>query len=240
MKSEAETHTPTIHISAKYGEIAESVLMPGDPVRAGIIAEKYLEDVKRVSSVRGINVYTGQYKEKRLSVMASGMGAGSMGIYSYELFHYYDVEKIIRVGSAGGLSPRLKLRDVVIGVSSSTDTGFSRQYQLPGEFSPCCDFSLARAAVEYGERHNISCMAGMLFSGAAFHYDDGMLRQWEAAGALAVEMESAALYMNAAHAGKRALTLCTISDMVFSGEKCSIQERQESFDDMIRMALEIA
>lgn len=240
MKSNEMQNTPTIHNAAKYGEIAETVLMPGDPLRAKFIAEHYLENPVCVSDVRGIYAFTGTFEGKRVSVMASGMGAGSMGIYSYELFNYYGVEKIIRVGSAGGLSPKLKLRDVVLGLSSSTDSGFAKQYDLPGDFAPCCDFELASAAMEYAKKNNISCNAGMLFSGVAFHYDNCFLEKWMKMGALAVEMESAALYMNAAQAGKKALAVCTISDMVFSGEHCSVQERQESFDSMIRMALSIA
>lgn len=239
-KFEGSVHTPTLHNAAQYGEIAKSVLMPGDPKRARFIAETYLEETELVSDVRGIYAYTGTFHGKSVSVMASGMGASSMGIYSYELFHYYDVDIIIRVGSAGGLSPDLKLRDIVVGTASSTDTGYAAQYRLPGTIAPCGDFALACAAMEYAKMSGLSAKAGMLFSGEAFYYRDEVLKAWADMGALAVEMESAALYMNAAEAGKRALAICTISDMVFSGEKCSILERQESFDSMIQMALNIA
>jgi len=240
MKSKMKSkHTPTIHNAAGYGEIAKTVLMPGDPLRARHIAENYLDDVRLVSEIRGICAYTGKYQQKEVSVMASGMGAGSMGIYSYELFRYYDVDHIIRVGSAGGLSPHLKLKDLVIGLSSSTDIGYAAQYQLTGTFAPCADFGLAKAAYEYGIGHGINVRAGMLFSGEAFYYEEAILRKWADMGALAVEMESAALYMNAAKLGKKALAICTISDLVFSGEKCSVEERQTSFDDMITMALSI-
>lgn len=239
-KFEGSVHTPTLHNAAQYGEIAKSVLMPGDPKRARFIAETYLEKSEMVSDVRGIYAYTGTFHGKPVSVMASGMGASSMGIYSYELFHYYDVDIIIRVGSAGGLSPDLRLKDIVIGTASSTDTGYAAQYRLPGTIAPCGDFTLACEAMEYAKRRDLSARAGMLFSGEAFYYRDEVLKAWAGMGALAVEMESAALYMNAAEAGKRALAICTISDMVFSGEKCSILERQESFDSMIQMALNIA
>jgi purine-nucleoside phosphorylase len=230
-------NTPTLHNQAEMGEIAPSVLMPGDPLRARFIAEHYLEEARLVSQIRGIYAYTGRYQDREVSVMASGMGAGSMGIYSYELFQYYGVERIIRVGSAGGLSPGLKLRDIVIGTASSTDTGYAGQYRLPGTLAPCGDFQMAVAAWEYAKEQGLGCRAGMLFSGEAFYYEEDILKSWAEMGALAVEMESAALYMNAAKTGKRALAICTISDLVFSGEKCSVEERQTSFDDMIKMAL---
>lgn len=240
MKSEAESNDPpTIHNAAGYKDIAKTVMMPGDPLRARFIAEHYLNELRLVSEVRGIGVYTGRYQGKEVSVMASGMGAGSMGIYSYELFKYYDVDNIIRVGSAGGLSPRLQLKDLVIGMASSTDTGYAVQYRLPGTLAPCANFELAKAAYDYGISHGMNVHAGMLFSGEAFYYEEAILQEWADMGALAVEMESAALYMNAAKLGKKALAICTISDLVFSGEKCSAEERQTGFDDMIMMALQL-
>jgi len=240
MKSETESkQTPTIHNAARQGEIAKTVLMPGDLLRARFIAENYLENGRLVSEIRGMYAYTGWYQEREVSVMASGMGAGSMGIYSYELFRYYDVDSIIRVGSAGGLSPYLKLKDLVIGLASSTDTGYAAQYRLPGALAPCADFELAKVAYDYGVQHGMNVHVGMLFSGEAFYYEESILQIWADMGALAVEMESAALYMNAAKLGKKALAICTISDLVFSGEKCSVKERQTSFDDMITMALHI-
>ena len=232
--------TPTIHNSAKLGQIAKVVLMPGDPLRARYIAENYLDDVQLVSNVRGIPCYTGSYKGNPVSVMASGMGAGSMGIYSHELFHDYDVERIIRVGTAGGLHEKLQLRDVVLALSCSTDSGFARQFELPGSYSPCCSFAMVRKAAEIAEAQGLSIKPGMVFSGEAFHYTDSYLRRWTEAGALAVEMETAALYMNAMAAGKEALTICTITDMVFTGEHCSSEERQTTLDDMIKLALETA
>ena len=230
----------TIHNAAQPGQIAPAVLMPGDPLRADYIAEHYLENPQLLSRVRGIPVYTGTYKGKPVSVMASGMGSGSMGIYSYELFHEYNVQKIIRVGTAGGLHPDLKLRDLVLGLSSSTDSGFATQYQLPGVFNPCCSFNLARKAWEVGQDMGLSLQAGMLFSGAAFHYPEGFLEKWRDMGALAVEMESAALYMNAMAAGKEALAVCTITDMVFTPDHCSVEERQKCLDDMLTLALRVA
>lgn len=232
--------TPTIHNSAKRGEIASTVLMPGDPLRATYVAQNYLEAPQFVSNVRGIPVYTGSYGGLPVSVMASGMGAGSMGIYSHELFCDYEVERIIRIGTAGGLHESIHLRDVVLALSCSTDSGFASQFELPGVFSPCCSFRLARMAAEAADRMRLPIRAGMLFSGEAFHYADSYLKRWTAVGALAVEMETAALYMNALAAGKEALTICTVTDMVFSDAHCSVEERQTSLDGMIRLAFETA
>lgn len=229
--------TPTLHNAAQYGEIAKTVLMPGDPLRAKYIAETFLESPRLLSDVRNIYCYTGLYEGKAVSVMASGMGAGSMSIYSYELFHFYDVDSIIRVGSAGGLHPSLKLRDIVVAMASSTDGGCARRLDLPGALAPCADYSLIARAVRYAEAHGLSARVGPVVSGEVFHYSGEWFKKWAAVGMLAVEMESAALYVNAAEAGKRALALCTVSDLMFSGEACTTQERQESFDDMILMAL---
>ena len=230
---------PTIHNQAPAGSIAPAVLMPGDPLRADYIAHHYLKDAELLSRVRGIPVYTGLFRGVKVSVMASGMGAGSMGIYSHELFHDYNVQRILRVGTAGGLSPRLRLRDLVLALSCSTDSGFAAQFELPGQYAPCASFPLAQAAARTAEDMGLRVQAGMLFSGAAFHYRDDYLRRWADAGALAVEMETAALYMNAAIAGREALTLCTVTDMVFSGEHCSPEERQTSLDDMLLLALRV-
>lgn len=230
---------PTIHNQAPAGSIAPAVLMPGDPLRADYIAHRYLKDAELLSRVRGIPVYTGLFRGVKVSVMASGMGAGSMGIYSHELFRDYNVQRILRVGTAGGLSPRLQLRDLVLALSCSTDSGFAAQFELPGQYAPCASFPLAQAAARTAEDMGLRVQAGMLFSGAAFHYRDDYLRRWADAGALAVEMETAALYMNAAIAGREALTLCTVTDMVFSGEHCSPEERQTSLDDMLLLALRV-
>lgn len=232
--------TPTLHNAARYGEIAKTVLMPGDPLRAKYIAEKFLDAPRLVSDVRNIYCYTGVYQGAPVSVMASGMGAGSMGIYSYELFHFYGVDAIIRVGSAGGLHPSLKLRDIVVAMASSTDNGYARRLDLPGVLAPCADYSLIAGAAAYAAAHGLTVRVGPVISGEGFYYDDAWYRRWTDLGMLAVEMESAALYINAAEAGKKAVALCTISDLMFTGEHCTTQERQESFDDMILMALSMA
>lgn len=232
--------TPTIHNRAVYGEIAPSVLMPGDPVRAGVIAREYLEDARLVSDVRCICAYTGRYRGMPVSVMASGMGAGSMGIYSHELYDCYGVERIIRVGSAGGLSPKLALGDVVIGMASSTDSGYGSHLRLPGSFAPAADYGLVAKAAEAAKTLSIPVKVGALFSGAAFHYGQDVFEAWRDMGILAVEMESAALYTNAAIFGKKAVALCTVSDMIFTGEHLSPREREESFGNMIQIALQTA
>ncbi len=232
--------TPTIHNAARCGEIAKTVLMPGDPLRAKYIAENFLESPHLLSDIRGICCYTGSYHGVPVSVMASGMGAGSMSIYSYELFHFYDVDAIIRVGSAGGLHPSLRLRDVVAVMASSTDSGYAAHFGLPGTLAPCADYELIACASRYAQENAIHLRVGPVVSGEGFYYETSWFEAWAKMGMLAVEMESAALYMNAMEAGKRALALCTISDLMFTGEACTTLERQQSFDDMIRMALAIA
>lgn len=230
-------HTPTMHNSALYGEIAKFVLMPGDPNRAKYMAETYLENPRLVNSIRGMYAYTGAVQGRPVSVVPSGMGTSSMSIYSHELFHFYDVDTIIRVGSAGGLQPYLKLMDIVVGISSSTDSSYPSLFDFPGTIAPTADFSLAKKAMEYAEHHGISAYAGSLFCGEAFYYDMESRRKWADMGLLAVEMESTALYLNAARAHKRALTLCTISDLIFTGADCSQAVRETGFDQMIQMAL---
>lgn len=233
--------TPTPHNAAKPEDIAKTVLMPGDPLRAKFIAENFLTDAVCVNTVRNMLAFTGNYQDKRVTVMGGGMGMPSVGIYTYELFNFYGVEKIIRIGSAGTLSERAGLRDVVIGVGASTDSNYAHQYQLPGTFAPIADFGLARAAAEAGERLSIKTVAGNILSSDVFYSDDAdSLKKWQKMGILAVEMEAAALYMNAARAGKRALCLLTISDSPMSGESLSAEERQNSFTDMMKLALEIA
>lgn len=231
--------TPTIHNAAHLGDIAPVVLMPGDPLRAKYIAENFLEEPKLVSDIRNIYCYTGRYQGKTVSVMASGMGAGSMSIYSYELFHFYNVDTIIRVGSAGGLHSSLKLKDIVVAMVASTDNGYATHFALPGCLAPCADYGLIARAVDHGEKKGLSVRVGPIISGEGFYYSDEWFQKWAAMGMLAVDMETAALYMNAAEAGKRAVTLCTISDLMFTGAACSTQERQAGFDDMIRMALSL-
>lgn len=233
--------TPTPHNAALPEDIAKTVLMPGDPLRAKFIAENFLSDAVCVNTVRNMLAFTGNYQDKRVTVMGGGMGMPSVGIYTYELFNFYGVEKIIRIGSAGTLNPRAGLRDVVIGVGASTDSNYAHQYGLPGTFAPIADFDLARAAAEAGERLGIKTVAGNILSSDVFYSDDKeSLKKWQKMGILAVEMEAAALYMNAARAGKRALCLLTISDSPDSGEALSAEERQNSFTDMMKLALELA
>lgn len=231
----------TPHNEAKAGEIAKTVLMPGDPLRAKFITESYLEDVICFNQVRNMFGYTGTYKGKRVSVMGGGMGMPSIGIYSYELFNFYDVESIIRIGSAGGIADNVKLRDIVIGMGASTNSNFATQYQLPGTFAPIADYGLLRKAVEAAERMNIKTVVGNVLSSDTF-YDDNKdaMTSWRKMNMLAVEMEAAALYMNAARAGKKALCILTISDHVFTGESLSAEDRQKTFRDMMEIALEIA
>lgn len=231
---------PTPHNKAVEGDFAKTVLMPGDPLRAKYIAETYLTDIVLVNNVRGIQGYTGNYKGKRVSVMASGMGMPSIGIYSYELFNYYGVENIIRVGSAGGMNKDLKVRDIVIAQGACTNGNFAHQYNLPGTYAAISSYELLRKAADTAEKMKLRYKVGNLLSSDTF-YDDGMrTMDWAKMGVLAVEMESAALFMTAARAGKNALTICTISDSLVTGEALSAEERQSSFNDMMLLALEIA
>ncbi len=230
----------TPHIAAENGAFAKTVLMPGDPLRSEFIAETYLTDARLVNDVRGIKGYTGEYKGKPVSVMASGMGMPSIGIYSYELFHFYGVERIIRVGSAGAISERLKVRDIVFGMGACTDSRYAAQFSLPGTFAPIAAYSLLAAAVEAARRADVEPYVGNILSSDRFYDDSGATLEWGKMGVLAVEMESAALYMNAARAGKEALAILTVSDHLVTGETTTSQERQRSFTKMIELALEIA
>lgn len=235
------SNVPTPHIGAKMDEIAPTMLMPGDPLRAKFIAENYLENAVCVNTIRNMLAFTGEYQGKRVTVMGGGMGMPSVGLYTYELFNFYDVRQIIRIGTAGTLSERVNLRDVVIGVGACTDSSYGAQFRLPGTFAPIADFDLARAAAEAGERLGIRTVAGNILSSDVFYSDDtGALESWRKMGILAVEMEAAALYMNAARAGKRALCLLTISDAPLRGESLSPEDRQTGFRDMMRLALEIS
>lgn len=232
---------PTPHINAKPGDVAKTVLMPGDPLRAKFIAENYLENVECVNTVRNMLGFTGTYKGKKVSVMGSGMGMPSIGIYSYELFNFYDVDNIIRIGSAGGIADNVKLRDIVIAMGASTNSNFAAQYKLPGTFAPIADFGLLRKAVEAGEKLGIKTVVGNVLSSDTFYDDNPDANSlWKKMNVLCVEMEAAALYMNAARAGKNALCILTISDHVFTGEALSAEDRQNTFRDMMEIALEIA
>ncbi|MCD7813620.1 MAG: purine-nucleoside phosphorylase [Lachnospiraceae bacterium] len=234
------SQTPTPHIAAAPGDFARTVLMPGDPLRAKHIAETFFEDAVLVNNVRGVNGYTGTYHGKKVSVMASGMGMPSIGIYSYELFHFYDVENIIRIGTAGALTKELHLRDLVFGMGACTDSNYAAQFELPGTFAPIASYDLLKNAVAAAETMGLNYKVGNLVSADVFYNDRPTTEKWQKMGALAVEMEAAALYMNAARAGKKALAICTISDSMVTGEETTSEERQNSFNDMVKVALEIA
>ena len=230
---------PTPHNSANIDDFAKTVLMPGDPLRAKFIAENFLEDPVLVNGVRGINGYTGMYNGKIVSVMASGMGIPSIGIYSYELFNFYNVENIIRIGSAGAISDEVNLRDIVIGQGACTNSNYVSQFNLPGTYAPIASYKLLKQAVDFAQDAGVNYKVGNLFSSDTFYDDAASLSDWRKMGVLAVEMESAALYMNAARAGKNALCICTISDCPFTGESCTAEERQNTFTDMMEIALKI-
>ena len=235
------SNIPTAHNNAKANDFAKTVLMPGDPLRAKYIAENFLTDAVLVNNVRGVNGYTGMYNGKRVSVMASGMGMPSMGIYSYELFKFYDVDNIIRIGTAGSLQPDLKIRDLAIAMGACTDSNYAAQYELPGTFAPIASFDLLRKAVDQAEKMgNVGYKVGNVASSDVFYSERPTMEAWQKMGVLAVEMETAALYMNAARTGKNALTICTISDSLVTGEVTTSEERQTSFADMMKVALEIA
>lgn len=232
---------PTPHNAAKEGEIAKTVLMPGDPLRAKFIAENYLTDVSCFNQVRNMLGYTGTWQGKRISVMGGGMGMPSIGIYSYELYHFYDVDRIIRIGSAGGLADDIKVRDVVLGMAASTNSNYASQYKLPGTIAPAADFTLLEKAVEAARAKGIPVKVGNILSSDTFYTEDASANDaWKAMGVLCVEMEAAALYLNAARAGKQALCMLTISDHIYTGEALSAEERQTTFRDMMEIALSLA
>ena len=233
--------TPTPHNGAIEGDIAKTVLMPGDPLRAKFIADTYLEDVRCFNTVRNMLGYTGTYQDVPVSVMGGGMGMPSIGIYSYELFNFYGVESIIRVGSAGGIADEVKVRDVVAGMGACTNSNYAHQYQLPGTYAPIASFDLLERAVAAGRDQGVELKVGNVLSSDTFYDDnDQATISWQKMGVLAVEMEAAALYMNAARANKKALCLLTISDLPLKGESLSAEERQTSFTQMMEIALAVA
>ena len=232
---------PTPHITAKAGDFAETVLMPGDPLRSEFIAKHYLENPVLVNDVRGVHGYTGRWHGRRVSVMASGMGQPAIGIYSYELFNFYGVEQIIRVGSCGSFHPDLHARDLLLAMGACTNGNYAMQYRLPGTFCPIADFGLLRRAVETCESMGLRYMVGNIFSSDTFYDDANSGMEWAKMGVLGVEMESAALYCNAARAGKKALCICTVSDsFVHPEENTTAEERQTSFTQMMEVALSLA
>ncbi|GAA0070845.1 purine-nucleoside phosphorylase [Clostridium sardiniense] len=233
---------PTPHNNAKLGDIAETVLLPGDPLRAKYIAETFLENPVQYNTVRGMYGYTGTYKGKRISVQGTGMGIPSIGIYTYELIHFYGVKNLIRIGSAGAIQEDLKLHDVVIGMGSCTDSNFASQFNLPGTFAPIASYELLEKAVNSAKDLNVNVKVGNILSSDVFYGEEGLdgLKKWQKMGVLAVEMESAGLYMNAARAGVNALCILTISDCPFTGEVTTAEERQLAFTNMMKVALELA
>lgn len=235
------TNIPTAHNSAKAGDFAKTVLMPGDPLRAKYIAETYLENPRQVNAVRNMFGYTGTYKGKEISVMGGGMGMPSIGIYSYELFNFYDVDQVIRIGSAGAFQDNIKLMDVVIGMGACTDSNYAYQYGLPGTFAPIADYELLNRAVETAKRQGTNVVVGNVLSSDVFYNAMSNVNDlWRDMGVLAVEMEAATLYMNAAKAGKKALCMLTISDHLYTGESLSAEDRQLGFGKMMEIALELA
>lgn len=234
--------TPTVHNGAAFGEIAETVLLPGDPMRAKFIAEQFLDDAKLYSRVRGMYGYTGSYNGKRVSVQGTGMGGPSMGIYSYELIHAYNVKRLIRIGSAGALQAHLELGDLVGVTAAHYDTDYARQFGVPGTLVPAGSFELLQAAARAAAEADIPLRMGTVLSSDMFYHLDGTdaLRPWVNVGTLAVEMEAASLYVNAQAANVQALCLLTISDLPFGNAEMTSEQRERSLTAMIRLALQVA
>lgn len=232
---------PTPHINATPEDFAKTVLMPGDPLRSKFIAENFLKDAKLINNVRGIQGYTGTYEGTRVSVMASGMGMPSIGIYSYELYHFFGVENIMRIGSAGSIHKDVKVRDIVMAMGASTNSNYARQFQIPGTYAPIADYGMLKQAVAEAEKIGASYHVGNVLSSDTFYDDQADANDyWQKMGVLCIEMETAALYMNAARAGKHALGIFTVSDHILNGEALSAEERQTSFTQMMEIALHTA
>ncbi len=232
---------PTPHINATPEDFAKTVLMPGDPLRSKFIAENFLTDAKLINNVRGVQGYTGTYDGHRVSVMASGMGIPSIGIYSYELYNFFGVENIIRIGSTGSINMNVKVRDLVFAMGASTNSNYARQFELPGTFAPIADYGLLKTAIEKADEVGARYHVGNILSSDTF-YDaqEDANERWIKMGVLCIEMETAGLYMNAAKAGKKALGMFTVSDHILSGEALSAEERQNSFTQMMEVALKTA
>ena len=238
---------PTPYINAKPGDFGKTVLMPGDPLRSKFIAENFLENPVLVNNVRGVQGYTGYYKGVKVSVMASGMGMPAIGIYSHELFNFFEVDNIIRVGSAGAIQENINLYDLVIAQGACTDSNFAAQFHVPGTFAPIASYKLLSEAVKAAEANGAVYHVGNVNSSDVFYGDhvgvpEGLDSVYglKKMGVMALEMEAAALYMNAARYGKRALCICTISDHVLKGEETTAEERQNSFTTMMKVALDVA
>ena len=232
-------NVPTPHIGAQLGEIAETVIMAGDPLRAKFMAEKFLENPVQFNSVRGMLGFTGMHDGKRVSVMGHGMGIPSIGIYTYELYNFYGVKTIIRVGSAGSLHRDLHVGDLCIAIGACTNSNYGSQYELPGVFAPIADFELARRAADACDRMGYSYKVGNVLSSDTFDTENAHNDRWMNMGVLAIEMEAAALYMNAARSGNRALVILTISDHLLTGEATTAEERQNTFTRMMDVAFSL-
>ena len=238
----SELPVPTPHINAPKDAFAKTVLMPGDPFRAKRIAEKYLKNAVLVNDVRGVQGYTGEYKGKKVSVMASGMGIPSIGIYSYELYHAYNVENIIRIGTCGALQKEVKVKDLVVATGACTDSNYAESFGLKGVISAVPSFKLLKKADEMVNKLGFQDKTrfGQLFTTDVFYRDTNDTLQWTKMGVIGVEMEAYGLYLNAARAGKNALAICSISDNMVTKQELTAEERTKSVDEMITLALEIA
>lgn len=231
----------TPHINADKDAFGKTVLMPGDPLRSKFIAENFFENAELVNNIRGIQGYTGTYKGIKLSVMASGMGMPTIGIYSYELFNMFNVENIIRIGSTGAMQEKVKVRDIVFGMGACTNSNYASQYGLRGAFAPIASYHLLKAAIEQADMAGAAYHVGNVLSSDVFYDDDKTANEgWQKMGVLCVEMEAAALYMNAARCGKNALAMFTVSDSLVTGEATTAEERQNSFTQMMEIALNTA
>ena len=238
---------PTPHIKATPEDFGQTVLMPGDPLRSKYIAEHFLENPVLVNNVRGVQGYTGTYKGVKVSVMASGMGMPSIGIYSHELYNAYGVQNILRIGSAGAIQEDINLKDIVMAMGASSDSNWGFQFRTQGSFTPICSYEMLRAAVESAEEAGAVYRVGNILSSDAFYYDDegipealDTVKTWQKMGIMAIEMESAALYLNAARFHKNALCICTVSDQLVRHEYLTAEERQTGFEEMMKVALETA
>lgn len=235
------SYIETPHINADSEAFGKTVLMPGDPLRAKFIAENFLDDARLVNNVRGIQGYTGTYKGTKISVMASGMGMPTIGIYSYELYQFFGVENIMRIGSTGAIQESVKVRDIVIGMGACTNSNYASQYGLAGSFAPIASYPLMKEAIAQAEKCHATYHVGNILSSDVFYSDDKTANDgWKKMGVLCVEMEAAALYMNAARAGKNALAILTVSDSMVTGEETTAEERQNSFTQMMEIALNTA
>ena len=232
--------TPHIDLKNDIG-FGKTVLMPGDPLRAKYIADNFLEDAVLVKGVRGVNGYTGYYKGVKVSVMASGMGMPSIGIYSYELYKFFGVQNIIRVGSAGAINEKAKVRDIVIGMGACTNSNFASQYGLNGTVAPICDFDMLNTANKIADEKGLNVHIGSLYSSDTFYDDSNSTTKWGNVGCLAVEMEAAALYTTAMRYGMRAMAICTISDILYPPfTALDADSREKTFTQMMELALDCA